>query len=538
VGLVGLTLACAPPERQAESPAAVDSAPQAGGTLIRRLEVDIVTLNPILAATRYDRQVAKHLFTPLVNLDRDLEPAPGLATSWEVSEDGRLYRFELDPKATFADGRPVRPEDVLFTLRKIVDPESEAVQVQASFAGLDLSRTRISGDHTIEIAFRFPLASRLIRFTDLLVLPEHVYGGGDFRNDYNDIAVGSGPYILEKFERGKEVIVRKRQGYWSTNPHIDRVHFKVIGSLQTAWNALQRGDIDETTLSSDTWLREKDNPELKKRINFLHFYALNYNFIAWNTRHRLLREPRIRRALAMCVPIESVVRDLYHGAARAMSGPFTPDEFAFNPSVPVMRHDVSEARRELASAGWLDQDGDGVLEKDGRPFELELLLMSGSGTTQEFAQMYQAELAKAGVRLNLNVIDGAMAIQRILEGNYESAYMSWDLDPDPDLYPILHSSQFPPTGQNFVYYSNPAADRLMEQARVELDPGKRREIFWKLHELLASEQPYTWTVQPALRWGVNQRVRGVEVSRGYGLFLWYPGEFAWWIPRELRRAER
>lgn len=528
---IAMTLACVPregpPGKAAVPPP--DTSPKDGGTLFRRLEVNVVTLNPLLATSRYDRQVVQHLFTPLIYLDQSLLPAPGLAESWDVSDDGLLYTFRLNPKATFSDGRPVRAADVLFTVRKIVDPASEAVQVQGSFAGLDLSRSRTADDHTIEIAFRQPLAGRLTRFADVLVLPEHVYGKGSFKNDYNDMAIGSGPYTLTEWSPGTQVVVRRRDDYWGIRPHVETVVFKMVGNAQTAWNALKRGELHETMLTSDVWLREKDDPELGKAIEFRHFYALAYNFIAWNTRHPLLREPRIRRALAMCVPIESVIKDLYHGTARAMSGPFTPDEAAYNPSVPVIRQDPAEARRELASAGWLDTDGDGVLEKNGRRFELELITMSGSGITQQFAQMLQAEMAKAGVKLEIAVVDGATAIERILAGNYQSAYMSWDLDPDPDLFPILHSSQFPPLGQNFVFYRNREVDRLIEQARVEMDDSARKDLHWRLHELLADEQPYTWVIQPALKWGISRRVGGVEVSRGYGLFLWYPGEFGWWI---------
>jgi peptide/nickel transport system substrate-binding protein len=341
--------------------------------------------------------------------------------------------------------------------------------------------------------------------------------------------VGSGPYRLVRRVPGKEIVVERRSDYWGQRPHIQTVVLKVINEHGVAFNALRRGDIDETLIASDTWVREQNNPALTRTIDFQRFYTLNYNFVAWSNRHPILRDKRVRRALAMCIPVESVVNDLYHGTARAMSGPFTPDEWAFNPTVPVIRHDVEAARQLLATAGWLDHDGDGILDREGKKFRISIISITGSATGTQVVQMIQSELKKAGIALDIQPMEGAAAIQRILGGSFDSAYLSWDLDPDPDQYIAFHSSQAPPRGQNFVFYSNPVADRLMEQARREIDMSKRKDLYWKLHEVLADDQPYTWIVQVSAKWGVNKRVRGVTASRGLGYFLWYPGEFDWWI---------
>jgi peptide/nickel transport system substrate-binding protein len=538
--LAVLCVACGRGERPApattSTPAAAvdDSTPRDGGTVVRRLDTDIATVNPVIPTSRYDSYVAQYLFTSLIRLDRNLQPAPGLAESWEVSDDGLLYRFALNPKATFSDGRPVRASDVLFTIRKIVDPKSEALQTVGSFALLDLPRTRVIDDRTIEIAFKRSLAMQLIRFAEVRIVPEHVYGKGDFRKDFNDRAVGSGPYTLTRRVAGKEVVLDRRKDYWETRPHIQTVIFRVIADHGTAFNALRLGEIDETLVASDTWLRERNNPEIAKKIEFQRFYTRNFNFIGWNNRHPVLRDQRVRRALTMCIPIEPIVKQLFHGTARAMSGQFMPDEWAYNPNVAVVRHDLEGAKQLLAAAGWADGDGDGVLEKDGKALEFELLIMTGSATSKQLAQMLQAELKKVGVQQEIVMMDAAMAIQRMFSGNYEAAYLSWDLDPDPDPYALFHSSQFPPVGQNFVFYSNPEADRLIEAGRVELDPARRKEIYWRLHEVLSADQPYSWVVQVSAKWGVNKRVKNVVPSRGQGFFLWYPGELDWWIAGDRR----
>ncbi len=516
------------------SSAGDQSKPQEGGTVVRRLQSDVVSLNPVLANSIYDRYVDYYLFTPMVNFDSDLQVIPGLADKWEISSDGRLYTFHLNPEATFSDGSPVKASDVLFTLKKIVDPQTEAPQIAGGFENLDLRATRIVDDHTIVIGFREALAPQLTHFNDLLVLSEHVYGQGDFKRDFTSRAVGTGPYRLVRRIPGKEILLERRSEYWGRKPYLQRVLFKVIADDTTAWNAMKRGDIDETILPTDTWVMESNRPELRRFIDFRRFYTLNYNYVPWNTRDPMLSDKRLRRALAMCVDLKSIIENLYHGTARAMTGPFTPDQWAYNPDVPVIEYNPQEALRILHSLGWLDTDKDGILDKNRKPLKIEMLIIGGSAASNPFAQLFQAELKKVGVELDIAPLDASALIQRVLAGNYQSAYLNWNLDPDPDPFTLFHSSQIPPRGQNFVFYANPVADTLMEDGRRELEESKRKRIYRQLHSILADDQPYTWTLQVSSKWAVNKRLQNVKESRGWGLFNWYPGELDWWIPSSQR----
>ena len=383
--------------------------------------------------------------------------------------------------------------------------------------------------------FHEPFASQLIHFADVFVLPEHVYSGDRFNADFNDVAVGSGPYRLIRRTAGAEIAIEARIDYWREKPHIKTIVFKVISDHSTAWNALKLGQIDETMIGSDTWLRERTNATLLRSIDFRRFFTIQYNFIAWNNRRPMLADKRVRRGLAMCVPVDEIVRNVYHGTARAISGPFTPAEYAFNPNVQRIHYDPAQAKQLFASAGWRDSDGDGVLDKDGKQFSLEMLTPPGTATTQ-FAQITQAAMKKVGVSLEIRPIEGAAQVQQIREGNFDSAYLGWELDADPDPHALFHSSQFPPHGQNFVFYSNAEADRLIARARRELEPAKRKAAFWQLHSVLADDQPYTWIVQVSAKWAMNKRIHGVVISDAYGLFNWYPGEFDWWIePRDVKQ---
>lgn len=534
---VALFAACSnerPAARSATDTAVDDSKPQDGGTIIRRLPSDVGTLNPVLASTRYDHYVVDLLFSPVVELDADLLPAPGLADKWEVSPDGKLYTFHFNPKATFSDGTPVLASDVLFTLKKIVDPASEAASTAGNFEQLDLANTRIVDPHTLAVAFKEALAPQLSFFNDVRVVPEHVYAKGDFKKDFATTAVGSGPYKLVRREPGTEVLIQRRPDYWRQKPYVENLLFKVIVDDNTAWNAMKRGDIDETSITSDAWALESHRPELAKMIDFPRFYMLSYNYIPWNTRDPLLADSRLRRALAMCVDLQSIINNLYHGTARAMNGPFTPDQWAYNPEVPVIQYDPEGAKRALASLGWLDTNGDGLLDKGGKPLHIEMLVVGGNAASNPFALLFQSELKKIGVDLVLTPLDPSAFLERVLNGRYQAAYLSWDLNPDPDPFALFHSSQFPPHGQNLVFYRNPEADRLIDAGRKELDRSRRITIYRQLHALLANDQPYTWTVQVSSKWAINKRIHGVHESKGWGLFNWFPAELDWWVPANQR----
>jgi peptide/nickel transport system substrate-binding protein len=534
-----LLSACSKESRQPSQPVVEDeNTPQDGGTLMRRMQGDVNTLNPVLIAGRTEHYVASYLFTPLLQLDANLQPTTtgSLTDKYELSGDGKVYTFHLNPKATFSDGTPVLASDVLFTINKIVDPKSESAQFAGQFELFDPSKSAADDAlHTVVVAFKEVLAPQLVSFTMVRPIPQHVYSLGDFKTGFNMSAVGAGPYKLIRRVPGKEILLERRADFWGVRPHIQTILFKVISDDNTAWQAAKRGDIDETTISSDVWAMESHRPELQKAIDFHRFYLLSYNYIPWNTRDPLLADKRVRRALAMCVDLQSVINNLYRGTARAMNGPFTPDQWSYNPEVPVIRYDPDGAKRILNSLGWLDTNGDGMIEKSGKPLTLEMIIGEGSPTSTAFAQLYQASLKNIGIDMKITPLDPSAYFARVLSGNYQASYISWDLDPDPDPRALYHSSQFPPAGQNFVFYKNPAVDDLIDRGRRELERSKRIAIYRQLHALLADDQPYTWTIQVSVKWAIAKRVKNVKESKGWGLYLWYPGELDWWIPKSQQK---
>jgi peptide/nickel transport system substrate-binding protein len=516
-----------PPPAQPAKP--VQTGPVDGGRITIRLEADIDTLNPVLQTSEDERQVIGFLNDPLIDLDQNANPIPAVAAKWDVLDDGRTYVLHLDPRATFSDGKPVRASDVVFTLSKIVGDES--TQFAGWFASLDLEKTKAVDERTVRVVFTEPRVAQLLAF-NIAVLPEHVYGKGDFGK--NRAVVGSGPYVLVKRETGRSIQLRRRADYGRAKPHIEHVVFRLIADDTVAWNALKRGDLDVGRVNNSTWQRGKDDPAVQQKLDFHNIYLLSYNCILWNLDDPKLNDVRVRRALAMSFDRRAVIERLYFGHARPVTGPFTPEQWANNPNVQAIEFNLQGAAALLSSAGWRDSDSDGILDRirNGKPekFELRLYIPAGNQPTQDQSQILQDALSKIGVKLEIAPVDGSTLFEHVLGRSFQAAFVAWVNEPDPDPYGLFHSSQVPPEGLNAVGYDNPEADQLIDAARKQFDRGRRTEMYHQLHEILARDQPYLWTVQVATKWAVNRRVQGVKPSTaGLGLLGWHPGPRVWWL---------
>ena len=499
--------------------------PVDGGRINIRLEADVDTLNAVLQTTEDELQVLSFLHDPLIELDIDGKPKAATAARWEVLDGGRTYVLHLDPRAVFSDGKPVLASDVVFTLNKIMTEES--TQFAGWFASLDLAQTRAVDERTVRVVFKEPRVAQLLAF-NISILPEHVYGKGDFKK--NRKVVGNGPYVLVSREAGRTIHLRRNDRYWREKPHIESVYFRLIADDTTAWNALKRGDLDVGRVNNSTWQRGKDDPQVREKLDFHSIYLLSYNCILWNLSDPKLNDVRVRRALAMSFDRRAVIEKLYFGEARPVTGPFTPEQWANNPNVQPIEFNLQGAAALLSSAGWRDTNGDGVLDRNGEKFEIRLLIPAGNQPTLDQSQILQDALGKIGVKLDINPVDGSTLFEQVLGRNFQAAFVAWVNEPDPDPFSLFHSSQVPPDGLNAVGYANAEADQLIEAARKEFDQARRTELYHQLHELLARDQPYLWTVQVATKWAVNKRVHNEQPSRaGLGLLGWHPGPRQWWV---------
>jgi peptide/nickel transport system substrate-binding protein len=502
--------------------------PRPGGTLIRRLESECKTLNWVLYTTAYENFVLRYIYDPIFDYNDKGEMIPVLAAELpQVSPDHLRVTVKLRTDIHWQDGTPITARDVKFTLDRIQDPKIPAINKEAYFEKLD--RLEVVDDHTLLFVWREPFAPSLFAISQLWPIPEHVYGQGDFlTHPANRMPVGSGPFKLEEWRSSQYLILVRYDGYHGKKAYLDRIIFKVVEDDAVALNMLKAGELDEMRATQPQWEKQMNDDDFKERFVKVDFYVPGYNYISWNCRTPYFSDRRVRRAMTMLFDRESVNTKIFSGFARLVSGPFFINSWAYDKTIKPHPFDPEGAKRLLDEAGWKDTNGDGVRDKDGKKFEFELMIISGSNTATQFSQLLQEECGKAGVRVQIRQLEGSTFFDRIDKASFDAAMLGWRLDLDPDVFDTFHSTMTPPNGLNHGFYGNPEVDSLLVAGRAEFDQDRRTAIYHRVHRILHEDQPYTFiNVTPEKR-PIARKIHGVKIGP-MGPYDYWPGANYWWI---------
>ncbi|MEO8431990.1 MAG: ABC transporter substrate-binding protein [Acidobacteriota bacterium] len=497
-----------------------------GGTLRRRLPGDPATLNAVLQSGAPEQEVLQYVSRNLLDFDSRMRLVPGLAESWSVSSDGRDYTLRLRADAVWEDGNAVTAGDAVFTIRRIVDPAVPSPVFKSVFEGL--ASVEATSDRTFVARFREPYAYHAMAFV-LPILPERRFAGKDFlRAPDNRAPLSNGPYRFVSWRPQQELVLERNPRNWGAPAHFARVVFRVVPEDPVAYRGLVTGDLDETRLDTSLRDRAAADASFAACCRAVEYYDLGFNYVALNNRSPLFEDARVRRAMTMLLDRASIVRGLYRGSARIISGPWAPDSSAYDASVAPLPFDPEAARALLDAAGWRDTNGDGTRDRAGREFAFELLVSAGTTAGRQIDETLAAELTRAGVRAQIRPMEWAAFTERIDAGDFDAASLAWAAsDPNPDPYPYWHSSQWPPRGLNSGFYRNAEADRLMETARREPDEARRNGIYHRLHRIFRDDAPVIFVVTASQKFGFSRRIRGL-VASPLGFSAIWPGPLGWW----------
>jgi peptide/nickel transport system substrate-binding protein len=478
-----------------------------------------------------EQEVLQYVSRNLLDFDARMRLVPGLASAWSVSEDGRSYTFDIRPEAVWEDGTPVTSADAVFTIRSIVDPKIPSPVYRSVFEGLESVEAK--GEKSFVVRFHEPYAYRAMSFV-LPLLPAKRFAGRSFKTAPDNRApFANGPYRFVSWKPQQEIVLERNARSWDTSAaasglaSFDRIVFRILPEDSVAYRSLLAGDLDEARLDSGAKARAATDAAFASCCRLVEYYDLGWNYIALNNRSPLFADARVRRAMTMLLDRASIVRNLFQGSARILSGPWAPDSPVYDATVAPLPFDPAGAKALLDAAGWRDTNGDGVRDSGGREFVFDLLVSSGTTLGRQIDETFAAELARVGIRARIRSLEWASFTERIDAGDFEAASLAWSAsDPNPDPYPFWHSSQFPPAGLNSEYYRNPEADRLMEEARREPDERKRTEIYRRLHRIFRDDAPVVFVATASQKLGFSRRIRGL-VTSPLGPFGIWPGPLRW-----------
>jgi len=489
--------------------------------LQRHLWGDPGTLDPTVTTEEAGLVVEELIFRPLIGIDAERRFVPALATAWTVSPDGLVYEFRLDPKAAWEDGSRVTSDDVRFTLERIRDPKVPATNWRPALE--DMAAIETPDAATVRVRFQRTYAERLLAF-NLPIVSAAAFARAKTPSETGRKPFGSGPYRLESWESNQTLRLVRRDG----DPAAFReIVFRVIPSNATWFQAGSRGELDEFRVSRDQMKTAQASTGFMARNRILKVPQFVLALVVWNCRHPFLADARVRRALALAWPRAETALRLYppEGATLA-SGPYPPSAPENAADVAVPRQDAAESARLLDEAGW-KAGPDGVRRKGGRRASIELLFGSTQALYKNLSEILRAAYEKVGVELVPRPLDWAAATQRSDSGEFDASLTGrLFIPPNLDPYPYYHSSQWPPKGENTGSYKNAEADRVMEAARVELDSGKRLELYRQVHRILAKDPPADFLWGADQYWAISRRVEGVQLSP-LGLFHFLPGPLGW-----------
>ena len=496
------------------------------------------TLHPIRASDFNAFLVHKNVMEGLAG--RNLQThqlEPRLARSWTLSPDSLVYTFYLREKAFWHDGRPVTAEDVLFSLEAVQDISYGGGHRRPYFE--NILKAKVIDSHTIEFTARRRLFGSFENLAGgLVIIPKHIYEGK--KTKLNRVLVGSGPYALSSYDRGKKIILKKNKKWWGWREYpgkhnFEKIVYRVIQSRQDKLMRMAQGQLDFIRLSSEEYFKKTNTPPwgqtvLKEKTQNLA--PKSYSFLAWNLKRPLFQDKKIRKALSLLMN-RALMNEKFNNNTRGLAaGPtYRQNDYA-DPQVEPILFSPKKALKFLTEAGWRDSDQNGILDRidsNGVKKEFRFTLIFPLKEVEKYLTIYQQDLKKSGIDMSLKFMEWVSFSKLLDEKNFDVVTLAW-AGGAVEWHPrqIWHSSSAQGGGSNFISYSNPKVDHLIDLADEELDRKKRVRILRKVYRMIAEDHPYSFMFYP--KYVFYARSKNVQADRptykyDIGLEYWRPASF-------------
>lgn len=497
------------------------AAAEFGDSFVTASSAEPSNLIPFLATDSASHDASERIFNGLVRYNPQLELEGDLAESWDTLDEGRTLVFHLRKDVRWHDGAPFTSADVAFTFAKLIDPDLPTPY------GSDfkrVSKLETPDAHTVRVQYDEPYSPALASW-GMSIVPKHLLEREDLmKTDFARRPVGTGPYRFGRWVAGDRVELYANPDYYEGRPGIDRLVIRVVPDAGTTFLELNQESIDSTALTPLQYMRLTDSNFFKKTYGKYRYPSFGYTFAAFNLASPLFGDVRVRRALDMAIDRQEIIDGVLLGLGRPVTGPFSPDSWAYNSEIRPSPFDPEAARRLLDEAGWRDTDGDGIRDKDGKPFEFTIVTNQGVVQRQMIAEILQRRFAYVGVRMRIKIIEWSSFLKNVVDARkFDMVLLAWGLSRDPDPHDIWHSSKTAPGEFNFVGYKNAEVDRLIEEGQRSYDRGERARIYRRIHELIAEDKPYLFIYVADALPIVHKRFRNVDVTPiglGYRLIDW------------------
>lgn len=448
------------------------SSKPAANTMVMIIESSPTNLDPRVGIDGQSERIDSLIFDYLLERDENFNLKPALAERWEIP-DPRTYIFHLRSGVRFHNGQPLTARDVKWTFEslltgKIRSPRASTYRFVANVEAPEVS--------TVVFHLKEPFSPLLWNLSNgaVGIVP---YGT---LNEISEHPIGSGPFRFVGAETDKEVVLERNDDYWGPKPHLERVRFAVVPDAITRALELRKGSADAAinALTSDMVAAL----EREQNLAVLRGPGTVLQYMNFNLRDPILRDVRVRQAIALALDRRPILEYLWRGFAQPANSVLPPQSWAYDDHVPRYEHDPERARQLLDAAGYP--------ARNGVRFHLTMKTSTDENTRLMVAVMQQ-QLREVQIQLDIRTFEFATFYADITKGAFQIHSLRWiGSNEDPDIFEYaFHSSKFPPTGANRTFYSSPRMDALIDQARAELDQNTRKKLYAQIQQILAEDVP-------------------------------------------------
>ena len=442
-------------------------------TLVMIIESSPTNLDPRVGLDAQSERIDELIFDDLLDRDEHLNVKPALAERWEIP-DPKTYIFHLHRGVKFHNGAPLTSRDVKWTFDSIMQAK---IRTTKSAVYRPVDHIDAPDDATVVFHLKEPFTSLLWNVSDgaMGIVP---YGT---TQEISRHPIGSGPFRFVSAEQDKEVVLERNDDYWGEKARIPRLRFAVVPDDTTRALELRKGsaDVVSNALPFDTVVALKREPDL----TILQGPGTILSYMAFNLRDPILKDVRVRQALAYAIDRVPILQYLGRGFERPAYSILPPESWAYDGDVPHYDHNPEKARELLEQAGYP--------LVNGVRFHLTMKT-STEGSTRVLAAVLQQQLHEVGIALDIRTFEFATFFSDVTHGAFQFYSLRWiGGNEDPDIFEyVFDTSKFTPNGANRGFYSNPKVDVLIDQAKTELNQNVRKQLYAQVQQILAQDLPY------------------------------------------------
>ncbi|MCX7781391.1 MAG: peptide ABC transporter substrate-binding protein [Negativicutes bacterium] len=467
---------------------------QAGGVLVYGSLQEPNTLNPLLSDLLATAEIGSLIFSGLVVANDKGEWLPDLAQevpsvqNGGISADGLSVAYRLRPGITWHDGTPLTSGDVKFTWEFIMNRKVNVI----SRDGYDkIAAIETPDAQTVILRFREPYAPVLTLFP--VILPRHALASaGDYNKaGFNRSPVGTGPFKFKEWRIAEAIVLEANPNYHRGRPKLDGILYKILPETTILLTQLKAGEVD---VVSNIGFAQLDQVKAIDNVRTVITPNMIWEHLDFNLDNELFQDVRVRKAISLAIDRQAIITNTLKNVASPAAGDQPPVSWGYNPTLKPVSRNVEAARELLAQAGW-KPGSDGILVKDNKRMSFGLTTTAGNKTRETVAQAIVQQLKEIGVEAEIRLIETPVFFGDVLKNRrFETAMYAWVAGNDPDNMSLWHSRKIPSRangfeGQNYPGWRHPEVDMLTEQAARTMDINQRRNMYFRLQELLVEECP-------------------------------------------------